>query len=78
MDREKLDRFLESLPPNLFRCKGWVRFADGSKLLNFTGGNFRLEPDDGLHDTALVFVGRNCDEKEILKDLGKCLIDVDE
>jgi len=73
MDREKLDRFLDSLPPNLFRCKGWVRFADGSKLLNYTGGNYRYEPGDGEHDTALVFVGRNCDEKEILKDLEKCL-----
>jgi G3E family GTPase len=69
MDKEKLNRFLESLPPNLFRCKGWVRFPDGSKLLNYTGGNFRLEPDDGLHDTALVFVGRNCDEKAIVEAL---------
>ncbi len=72
MDKEKLDRFLESLPPNLFRCKGWVRFADGSRLLNYTGGNYRYEPDDGEHDTALVFVGRNCDEKQILKALENC------
>jgi len=75
MDKAKLDRFLESLPPNLFRCKGWVRFPDGSKLLNYIGGNCRYEPAADLHDTALVFIGRNCDEKEILKDLQKCLKD---
>ena len=72
MDRQKLDRFLDALPPNLFRCKGWVRFADGSRLLNFTGGNYRFEPDDDLHDTALVFVGRNCDEKAAVEALNKC------
>lgn len=72
IDKQKLDRFLESLPPNLFRCKGWVRLPDGSRLLNFTGGSYRYEPDDGEHDTTLVFVGRNCDEDEILEALNKC------
>ncbi len=72
MDKQKLDRFLESLPPNLFRCKGWVRLADGSKLLNYTGGSYRYEPGDGEHKTTLVFVGRNCDEKAIIEALNKC------
>ncbi|MGD8765993.1 MAG: GTP-binding protein, partial [Desulfobacteraceae bacterium] len=70
----KLNRFLETLPPSLFRCKGWVRFPDGSGLLNYTGSNYRIEPAKGSRDTALVFVGRNCDEKEILSSLKKCLI----
>jgi G3E family GTPase len=72
LDRDKLNGFLESLPPNLFRCKGWVRFADGSGLLNYTGTSYRIEPDEGSRDTALVFVGRNCDEKQILKALENC------
>jgi G3E family GTPase len=72
MDRDKLNKFLEMLPPNLFRCKGWVRFADGSGLLNYTGSSYRIEPDEGSRDTALVFVGRNCDENEILKALENC------
>ena len=75
MDKDKLDRFLDLLPPNLFRCKGWVRLAEGAKLLNYTGGNYRYEPGDGEHETALVFIGRNCDEKEIISDLEKCLVD---
>jgi G3E family GTPase len=72
LDRDKLDGFLQSLPPNLFRCKGWVRFADGAGLLNYAGTSYRIEPEDGTRDTALVFVGRNCDEKQILKALENC------
>ena len=73
LDKAKLNRFLETLPPNLFRCKGWVRFPDGSGLLNYTGTNYRIEPAEDSHDTALVFVGRNCNEKEILNALEECL-----
>ena len=72
MDKQKLDRFLESLPPNLFRCKGWVRLPEGTKLLNYIGGSYRYEPGDGDHETTLVFVGRNCDEKAIIEALNKC------
>ena len=72
MDKQKLDRFLESLPPNLFRCKGWVRLAEGSRLLNYTGGSYRYEPGDAEHKTTLVFIGRNCDENAIIEDLKKC------
>jgi G3E family GTPase len=72
LDRDKLDGFLQSLPPNLFRCKGWVRFADGAGLLSYTGTSYRIEPDEGSRDTALVFVGRNCDEKAIVDALKNC------
>jgi G3E family GTPase len=74
LDKQKLDSFLELLPPNVFRCKGWVRLAEGSKLLNYTGGSYRYEPSDDVRDTALVFVGRNCDEKTIVEALKDCLI----
>jgi len=74
INRDKLDKFLDSLPPNLFRCKGWVRFKNSTGLLNFTGGNYRIEPsDESTRHTALVFVGRNCNEKEILRALEDCL-----
>ena len=74
LDRAKLNKFLEKLPPDLFRCKGWVRFPDGSRILNYTGTNYRIEPAEDSHDTALVFVGRNCDEKEILRALEACFL----
>ncbi|MBW2205264.1 MAG: GTP-binding protein [Deltaproteobacteria bacterium] len=40
LDRKKLIHFLESLPPTLFRLKGWVRFPDASAFLDFTGGRY--------------------------------------
>jgi G3E family GTPase len=75
LDRNKLIRFLESLPLKLFRLKGWVRFPYDSAFLDFTGGRYRFEPVDSLRATALAFVGRNCNEAEILSALGDCLIE---
>lgn len=74
MDKEKLDRFLEALSPSIFRCKGWVHFIDGSELLNYTGGGFSYEALEEDHDTTLVFIGRNLDEKGIAEDLEKCFL----
>lgn len=74
VERERLTRFLDSLPPRIFRCKGWVRFHDASAFLDFTGGRYRIEPIDSPRTTALTFVGRNCNEQEILKALNDCLI----
>ena len=76
MDKEKLDRLLEALPPNIFRCKGWVRFGNGSALLNYTGGGFSYEALEEVRDTTLVFVGRNYDEKAIIKDMEKCITQI--
>ena len=74
MDRTKLIRFLESLPASLFRCKGWARFPDSSVIVNYSGGNYRLEPTQDSHPTALVLVGRKCPQDEILEALRKCVI----
>ncbi len=72
LDRKKLVDFLESLPPTLFRLKGWVRFTDASAFLDFTGGRYRIEPVDNQHATALAFVGRGCNRAEILRALNEC------
>jgi len=74
LDRPKFTRFLESLPPSLFRCKGWARFSDSSMIVNYSGGNYRLEPTHDSHPTALVLVGRKCPQDEILESLKKCVI----
>lgn len=74
LDRVKLIQFLKSLPPTLFRLKGWVLFPDGSALLDFAGGRYRIALIDEPRTTTLTFVGRNCDETEILKDLKHCLM----
>jgi G3E family GTPase len=75
LERRKLIRFLESLPLKLFRLKGWVRFPYDSAFLDFTGGRYRFEPVVGPRTTALAFVGRNCNEAEILGALSDCLIE---
>ncbi len=72
LDRKKLVDFLESLPPTLFRLKGWVRFPEASAFLDFTGGRYRIEPVDNQHATALAFVGRGCNKTEILRALNEC------
>ena len=74
MDKEKLEGFLKSLPPTIFRLKGWVRFPDTTALLDFSGGRYRFTPQDSPRTTALAFVGRNCDETQILDALKECLI----
>ncbi|MBW1785998.1 MAG: GTP-binding protein [Deltaproteobacteria bacterium] len=72
IDREKLEVFLQSLPPTLFRLKGWVRFSGKSALLDFSAGRYRIAPIDEPRTTALAFVGRNCNEADILDGLEKC------
>ncbi len=73
MDQGRFVEFLESLPPSLFRCKGWAQFPDSSVIVNYSGGNYRLEPAPDPHPTALVLVGRKCPREEILGALKKCL-----
>ncbi len=75
MDRGRLVRFLESLPETLFRLKGWVQFPEGPAFLDFTAGRYRMEPFDRPRSTALAFVGRNCNEKEILDALKECVLE---
>ncbi|MBW1862567.1 MAG: GTP-binding protein [Deltaproteobacteria bacterium] len=59
-------------PPNLFRLKGWVRFKDSHGHLDFTAGRYRISPMDEPRNTALTFIGRNCDETGILAALKDC------
>jgi G3E family GTPase len=74
IDRERLVRFLETLPETLFRLKGWVQFPEGSTFLDFTAGRYRMEPSDRPRKTAVTFVGKDCNEKEILAALKGCLL----
>ncbi|MFC1857364.1 CobW family GTP-binding protein [Thermodesulfobacteriota bacterium] len=72
MERDRFVTFLDSLPPTLFRCKGYIRFHDASVLLDFTGGRYRMTPSENPRSTALAFIGRNCDSQEILDALSQC------
>ena len=74
-DREKLEAFLQSLPPNLFRLKGWARFPDFHAVINFTAGRYSIAPWDEPKETALAMVGYNCNETDILDGLKACLVE---
>jgi len=63
LDQERFERFLEHLPPAIYRAKGFVRFADNpwSCLFNFTCGRYELKwvrLGDMAGETQAVFIGK--------------------
>jgi len=56
--RDCFERFVGSLPVNVIRAKGFLRFPDGVHLFNFVAGRWELEPFE-FDRTELVFIGRN-------------------
>jgi G3E family GTPase len=56
--RDCFERFADTLPANVIRAKGFVRFPDGAQLFNFVAGRWELEPFEADR-TDLVFVGKN-------------------
>ena len=58
--------FADSLPADVIRAKGFIRFADGAQLFNFVAGRWELEPFEADR-TELVFIGKNiAAEKEAI------------
>jgi len=56
LDEPRFREAVSSLPPSVFRAKGFVRFHDGSRLFNYVAGRAEFEefPAEG---TELVFIG---------------------
>jgi len=71
--RDCFERFADGLPPNVYRAKGFVRFADAAQLFNFVAGRWDLEPFEAA-ETALVFIGREITKEKptILRALDEC------
>jgi Putative GTPases (G3E family) len=71
--RDCFERFADSLPANVYRTKGFVRFEDSSQLFNFVAGRWDLEPFESA-ETALVFIGKGvlAEKKAITESLNKC------
>ncbi len=67
-------RFLDTVPLNLFRIKGPVRFAHKTMMLNFAGGKWQWQewPDEA--STHLVFIGWTVVKDDILEKLNVCMI----
>jgi G3E family GTPase len=71
--RDCFERFADSLPANVHRAKGFVRFSDGAQLFNFVAGRWDLEPFESA-ETALVFIGKEiaAQKSAILRGLEEC------
>lgn len=70
---ECFKKFIESLPLNVFRIKGWIQTDKGPYLLNLAGGKGTFEPSEKLIKNSLVFIGWDMDEKFIKKELDACI-----
>jgi G3E family GTPase len=77
-DEDRFKNFIRSLPWELFRIKGPVRFADRLEMLNFVGGKSEWSPWEGESETRLAFIGWKINEEEILKDLKRCRVETSE
>jgi G3E family GTPase len=71
--RDCFERFADSLPANVYRAKGFVRFKDSSELFNFVAGRWDLEPFESA-ESQLVFIGKEIAARKstILQALKKC------
>ena len=71
--RDCFERFVNGLPANVIRAKGFIRLPDGAQLFNFVAGRWELEPFEADR-TELVFIGKKVlSEKEaIIESLKSC------
>jgi G3E family GTPase len=71
--RNCFERFADSLPANVYRAKGFVRYKDSSELFNFVAGRWDLEPFESA-ESQLVFIGKKIAARKstILQALKKC------
>ncbi len=74
--RDCFERFADTLPANVIRAKGFVRFADSTQLFNFVAGRWELEPFEADR-TELVFIGKRVAEEKsgILRALDECVFE---
>lgn len=74
--RDCFERFVDTLPANVIRAKGFVRFPDSAQLFNFVAGRWGLEPFESDR-TELVFIGKRvaAEKSGILSALDECVFE---
>ncbi|MFE1746892.1 CobW family GTP-binding protein [Coleofasciculus sp. H7-2] len=72
-NRQCFEVFADSLGTDVYRAKGFIRFAEGIYLFNFVAGRWDLEPFE-QEATELVFIGKQvrARKEEILNRLKPC------
>jgi G3E family GTPase len=79
ISRDCFERFADTLPANVIRAKGFVRFPDSVQVFNFVAGRWELEPFSADR-TELVFIGKNiaAEKSTIVHALDECQLRNDE
>jgi G3E family GTPase len=72
LDEALFDGFLKSLPWQLFRIKGPVRFHGRTALLNYTAGQTDWQKWEAPEPTRLAFIGWDIDTEELRRKLEAC------
>ncbi len=72
-DETCFKQFVEELPWELFRMKGFVRFQDRTLFINFVGGKSEWAHWEGDQETRLTFIGWDIKGEDILLKLKGCM-----
>ena len=74
LDKELFKEFLNTVPLELFRIKGPVRFAEKTQMLNFVGEKIEWQEWPDTVNTCLAFIGWDVIEELILEKLSQCIV----
>ena len=74
MDPDRFRQLIETLPWEVFRIKGMVRFPDRTRFLNYVGGKADWSERDGELATKLTFIGWSVNAKDILDRVDGCVV----
>ena len=72
-DEGCFNQFIQGLPWELFRVKGFVRFPNRTVMVNYVGGKAELADWTGVKETSLAFVGINVKGDETILKLKSCI-----
>ena len=74
LDKEKLFEYLNNLPPELFRLKGFVNLEEGTCYLSFVTGTYDIIQFPEKKNTQLVFIGKKISQVKLTTQLKKCIV----
>jgi G3E family GTPase len=74
MDPDRFRQLIETLPWEVFRIKGNVRFPRRTRFLNYVGGKADWSERDDELATKLTFIGWNVNAKDILDRVDGCIV----
>jgi len=78
IDREKFDDFLENLPHEVWRAKGFIKWIAHTDIFNYVAGRSDFEETEDSEKTEIVFIGKGIKkyEDDIIKRLKICEIKI--